>query len=541
MRRTAKFLLLALASGLALSACTVIAAGKKATKDGSVLLSHTDTGPDSRIRVVPAADHKPGETAAVYWGLQDPSQPLEAPREILGRIPQVAHTFGYIQSAYSHINEVQLGIAESTLSQRPELVLDKGQGEQIMTIEQAQIFALQRCRKAKEAVRLVGQLLETYGFLPSSGDGSESLVFGDTEEAWVFEVNAVGKGWKRSSGKPGAIWAAQRIPDDKAVMIPNSSIIKEINPKDTANFMVCARYQQEAIDRGWFDPKAGRPFIWQDAYSPLPEEFATSRFWLFATTFAPGGPWPDRALDPKDRYKAISPYFQVVEPVSLYPFALKPKQLIGVEDVMAFQRSWFEGTIYDMTADPAWWVPDADGKMVKSPLATPFAGKDLRGLLKLTYRRPVARHRGHYGMILQLRGWLPDAIGGRYFVFLDNPAVSPYVVLYAGVTDTHPAYRTYDPEAYSDDSARWAIDFVDNFAGLRFQSMIQDIRAARDPFEKAMFERLPSLEAEALKATDPAARAKVLTDYTVGLQGQVPGMYKKLREALITKYTNNRE
>lgn len=208
---------------------------------------------------------------------------------------------------------------------------------------------------------------------------------------------------------------------------------------------------------------------------------------------------------------------------------------------MAFQRSWFEGTIYDMTADPAWWVPDADGKMVKSPLATPFAGKDLRGLLKLTYRRPVARHRGHYGMILQLRGWLPDAIGGRYFVFLDNPAVSPYVVLYAGVTDTHPAYRTYDPEAYSDDSARWAIDFVDNFAGLRFQSMIQDIRAARDPFEKAMFERLPSLEAEALKATDPAARAKVLTDYTVGLQGQVPGMYKKLREALITKYTNNRE
>ena len=205
--------LLLLLSATAASACTVIAAGRKATKDGSVILSHTDTGPDSRIRVVPAATHAPGEKANVYWGLQDCSQPLIAPREILGSIPQVPVTYGYIQSAYSHINDHQLGIAESTLDQRPELVVAKGEGDQIMTIEQAQIFALQRCRKAREAVLLVGKLVETYGFLPSAGDGSESLVIGDTEEAWVFEVNAVGKGWKRDSGKPGAIWAAQRIPD----------------------------------------------------------------------------------------------------------------------------------------------------------------------------------------------------------------------------------------------------------------------------------------------------------------------------------------
>src|ERR1035438_6387496 len=170
-----------------------------------------------------------------------------------------------------------------------------------MTIEQAQIFALQRCRKAREAVLLIGRLMETYGFLPSLDDGSESLVIGDTEEAWVFEVNSVGKGWKKDHGMAGAIWAAQRIPDDAAVIIPNWSIIKEINPKDTANFLVSSNYMQFAVDRGWYNPKSSRPFIWQEAYSPLPEEWATCRFWLFATTFAPGaGPWPDRKLDPAD-------------------------------------------------------------------------------------------------------------------------------------------------------------------------------------------------------------------------------------------------
>ncbi|MDP2875320.1 MAG: C69 family dipeptidase [Holophaga sp.] len=548
MRNPLLLLFAWLSAAALLHPCTVIAAGKKATKDGSIILSHTDCGPDSRIQVVPGRTFGPGEKAPVCWGLQDPSSPLGSPGEILGYIPQAAQTFTYFHSAYSHMNEHQLAIAESTLNQRPELVVAKGAGEQIMTIEQAQIFALQRCRKAKDAVRLVGQLMDTYGFLPSSGDGSESLVIGDTEEAWVFEVFGVGPNWKKASGKAGAIWAAQRIPDDEAVMIPNWSVIKGIDPKDSARFLVSKNYQQEAIDRGWFDPKAGRPFIWQEAYAPLPEEFATGRFWLFATTFAPnlkinGHAWPDRKLTSSQPFKGISPYFQTVEPLSIYPFSLKPEKLISVQDVIAFQRSTMEGTIYDMASDPAWLVPDGKGGLARSPLATPFPGKDLRAALRITLRRPVARHRGHYGMVCQLRGWLPNAIGGLYWIYLDNPAISPYVPMYAGVTDTAPSYQLYNPEAYSDASARWTIDFVDNLANLRFQDAIRDVREARDPFEKAIFERLPALEAEALELhrKNPEAAQKLLTEYCVSIQNQVPGLYLQLRDKLITKYTNNRE
>lgn len=544
MKRMLTSLLVLLGLTQAVLACTIIAAGKKATADGSIILSHTDCGPNSRIVVVPAATHRPGELAGVHWGIQDPTRRLGDLGEVLGTIPQVTRTFAYIHSAYSHLNEVQLGIAESTTAQRAELVAERGQGEGIMTIEQAQVFALQRCRKAREAVLLVGRLMEEYGFLPSSGDGSETLVIGDTEEAWVLEVFGVGPGWKRASGKPGAIWAAERIPDDGAVLVPNWSIIEEVHPEDPSRFLASQNYRQEAIDRGWYDPASGKPFVWRDAYAPLPNEVATSRLWLFATTFAPRADrWPDRRVSSADPWAGINQYFQTVEPYSIYPFSFKVEKKIAVADVMAFQRSTFTGTIYDLAGGPQWLVPDGKGGMVRSPLATPFPGRDLRRLLNLTNRRPVARHRGHYGMVLQLRGWLPDAIGGVYWVYLDNPTISPYVPLYSGSTATAPCYQTYHPDHYSDQSARWTIDFVDNLANTRYQEAIVDVNAVREPFEKELFDRQPGIEQQALALfhKNPAKAKKFLTDYCLGVQDRVPGLYIALREALLVKYTNNRE
>jgi len=523
--------------------CTIIAVGKNASADGSVILSHTDTGPDSRIRVVPGRSWPEGTMAPVYWGIQDPAQPLENPTEILGFIPQVRRTFTYIRSAYSHINEHQLGIAESTTNQRPELVNEKGKCEQIMTIEMAQIFALERCRSARAAVRLIGELMTIYGFLCSSGDGGETLAIGDTGEVWILEVFGVGPEWKKASGKPGAIWAAQRLGDDQATMVPNWSIIKKIDPADRENFMLSENWMSEAVARGWHDSASGEPFIWQEVYAPLPQEFATGRFWLFYSTFMPGlYPWPDRSMG-SDPFKNLNPYMQYVEPLSIYPFSARPESKISVRDVIAFQRSVFAGTIYDMSSDPNWLVPDGKGGYVKSPLATPFPGRDLRALLKLTYRRPVARHRGHYGMVLQLRSWLPDPVGGLYWVYLDNPYFSPYVPIYAGVTATAACYQTYDPEKYSDASARWTIDMVDNLANLKFQQAIGDVRAERDPWEEAIFARQDSIEAKAVRlhAKSPKKAAEFLTRYCTGLQEQVPGMYIALRDTLIVKYTNNRE
>jgi dipeptidase len=540
---TILFIALFLSSQIHSIACTIIAVGKKATADGSNIISHTDTGPDSRIFVVNGKIYKPGEKAPVYWGIQDADRPLLDDGIILGYIPQVEKTFKYFHSAYSHVNEYQLGIGESTTDQRDELKCTRENGKQIMTIEQAQIFALQRYKNAREAVQFIGDLMTTYGFLPSSGDGSETLVIADTEEIWVLEVFGVGPGWTPESGKPGAIWAAQRLPEDQATMIPNFSIIKEINATDKDNFMVSANYMQEAIDRGWYDPASGKPFIWQEIYAPLPAEYATSRFWLFHQTFAPNlKQWPDRFLK-GNVYKGISPYFQIVEPLSIYPFSIAPEKKISVQDVIAFQRSVYDGTIYDMTADPNWLVPDGKGNYVKSPLATPFPGSDLRKLLNITYRRPVARHRGHYGMVLQLRDWLPNEIGGVYWVYLDNPYFSPYVPIYAGNLSVAETYNIYDPNKYDEKSARWAIDFVDNLANLKFQLAIKDVWAVRDPFEEKIFTGQSKIEEEAMKLykKNPKAAQEYLTNYSNGLMNDVTKMFIDLRNLMIVKYTNNQE
>lgn len=525
-------------------ACTVIAVGKKASADGSVIISHTDTGPDSRIFYVPGKRFKKGEMAPIYWGIQDADRPLTDDGKILGYLPQVEKTYGYFQSAYSHINEYQLAIAESTTSQRNELICTMDNGKQIMTIEQAMIFALQRYQKARDAVQFIGDLCTTYGFLPSSGDGSEALVIADTEEAWVFEVFGVGAGWTPESKKPGAIWAAQRLPDDEATMIPNWSIIKQIDPKDKNNFMVSDNYKQEAIDRGWFNPQSGEPFVWQEVYAPIPQEFATSRFWLFYHTFMPNlKEWPNRMLDPSNPYKGKEPYFQFVEPVSIYPFSAVPEQKISVQDIIAFQRSTFEGTIYDMTSYPEWLVADGKGGFVKSPLATPFPDSEMRKLLKQTYRRPVARHRGHYGMVVQLRGWLPNEIGGVYWVYLDNPYFSPYVPIYAGNLSVAETYSTYNPNVYDEKSARWAIDFVDNLANLRFQHIAKDVRVVRDPFEADLFKNQALIEAEASKLykKDPALAREYLTKYSNSKMDEVTKMFLDLRNQIIVRYTNNLE
>jgi dipeptidase len=527
----------------AVSGCTIVGVGKRASVDGSVIVSHSDAGPNSRIHVVPGGTHEPGEMVAVHWGIQEPTRALDDLGEVLGHVPQVERTYTYFHSAYSHMNEHQLAIGESTTNQRPELALEKGQGDQIMTIEQAQIFALQRCKKAREAVLLIGGLMEDHGFLPSAGDGSETLLIGDPQEAWILEVMGVGPGWSKASGTPGAIWAAQRLPDDHVCMVPNWSIIKEVDAEDADRFLLSANYMQEAVDRGFYDPASGRPFVWQEAYAPLPREYATSRFWLFHTTFAPGaGPWPERKLD-QDVFETLNPYFQYVEPLSIYPFSVEPEKKVSIEDVMAFQRSVFEGTIYDVTAQPQWLVPDGKGGIEKSPLATHFPVKDLRTLLKLSYRRPVARHRGHYGMVAQLRSWLPDPVGGVYWVYLDNPYFSPYVPIYAGVTETAACYQVYDPERYSEDSTRWAVDFIDNLASLRFNEAVEDVRAVRDPFEARLLSEQPRIEEEALRLLEasPGAAAERLTAYTQQAMTEVHQMFLDLRGTLITKYTNNRE
>jgi len=160
-------MLLFVLSSAVYATCTDIAVGKDASVDGSVMTSHTGCGPECRVHVVPAQDHEPGAMAPVYWGgtlanWSGITRPYNDYGEVIGEIPQVKHTYGYFHTAYPQMNEYQLAIGESTLSQKEELVAHYGIAKQIMTVEMLQIFALQRCKTAKHAVEVITSLSEEY-------------------------------------------------------------------------------------------------------------------------------------------------------------------------------------------------------------------------------------------------------------------------------------------------------------------------------------------------------------------------------------------
>ena len=520
--------------------CTDIVVGKMASTDSSVIISHTDCGDDCRLRIVHGQKYKLGTMTPVYWGLQDVDRDLNDFGDTIGFIPQVSETYTYFHSAYSHINEYQLSIAESTTSMREGLKIVRKESKQIMTIEQATIFALQRCKKAKDAVKLISNLMNKYGFLPSCVDESESLCIADPDEVWVLEVFSVGAGWSSESGKPGAIWAAQRVPDDHVLIIPNWSIIKEIHIEDTVNFMASENYMQVAIDSNWYNPESGKPFIWQKAYTPISREWAMSRFWLFYSQVAPNyTKWPDRSL--KNQYAGMLPYVQYVEDLDLYPFSVKPENKLSVQDVMAFQRSTFEGTIYDMTSDPDWYIPQPDDKSKLSPLATPFPTKPMRELLDINWRRNVSR--GGYGMICQLRSWMPKEIGGIYYFYQDNQYVSTYIPIYTGVLSLHKSLSIYNPNKFDDNSLRWNYDFVDNLLYLKWQNAYNDLLAVRNPLEEKMFEDIKITDEKALQLykKNPNKAAAFVTDFVSNHVDKVLKMYQDLRYQLLIKYTNNKQ
>ena len=528
--------------------CTVIGVGRLATADGSVITSHTDCCSECRIQVIPGRAFPKGSLASVHWGIiysgandDRKALPLGDFGKVIGRIPQVERTFTYFHTGYSQMNEKQLAIGESTCSQRAELDVPYVEGltRQIMTIEQAQVFALQRCATARDAVKLVAGLVEKYGFLPSCG-GSEALCIADPKELWEMEICGVGPDWTPESGRPGAIWVARRIPDDHVVVIANHFRIREVDPKDP-DTLVSPNYMSEAVSRGWYDPKSGKSFIWNEAYSPAIREGSLSRMWLIFSSIAPSyKAWPRRTLT--DAAGPGTLYSQPIEGEAYYPFSLKPEKKLSVQDVIAFQRSTFENTIYDMTLDPAWAVPGPGGAVVKSPMASPVISGDMERVLHIRHHRTIATQ--GYGMVAQLRSWLPDAVGGIYWFYVDNPFVSAYVPVYAGVTDVSPLYKTYDFAQFSEDSARWAVDFVEKLMLLRWQPAVKDLHEARDPLEKSFFADQPSIDAktaEILKAANSGAAgaAEFLTDLTVSRMEKVVRLFRDLRVKLLTKYSGD--
>jgi dipeptidase len=499
--------------GLASEACTVIMVGREASADGSVMSTHAaDCGVcDFTWRHIPAADHKPGEMRRLYNIDQIRTWPpseggkwaavLKDPTAV--EIPQPARTYAYHHSIFGYMNDQQLAIGESTIGNVRKI--GNPTPTPATNISMLTLLAVERCRTAREAIRFMGELAERYGY--GYHDGGEMLAVSDPQEIWVFEIMPVGPLWTPASGKPGAVWAAQRVPDDHVAVCTNESIIGELDLKDPDRFMASAQVESYAVDAGLYDPKAGRPFSWKRAYSPTEGSAAStggrrSRTWRFYDLVAP------------------SRHFKPETPNMDLPFSVKPDRKLSVQDVMTLTRDKSEGSIFDP-------VLGLRGGPFKNP-------NYYRGT------RLISVPNVEYTTLTQCRAWLPAPVGGLVWVALGAQDTSCYIPLYAGAAAVPASFTVGDHFVLDRRSARWAFDYVDFHVQVAYNAAIEDVKAARKTWEDGAFAKVTEVDTRAaeLYKRSPGEALKFVTGFTLNNAQSVVDAWWKLGDDLWVKYNH---
>jgi len=509
---------------LVLDACTVIMVGKNASTDGSVMTTHTcDCGfCDWTWRYVPAADHEPGSKRKIYrvdqfrsWA---PSVGLKWERykdDFTGlEIPEVPHTYAYVHGAFGYMNDQQVALGESTIGCRPKMENPTPAAK--FDITMLTLIAMERAKTAREAIKIMGELGEKYGY--GFTDTGEMLALADPNEVWIFEIMPVGPLWTPQSGKPGAVWCAQRIPDDHVSVCPNESRIGEIDLKNPGYFMASPNVISFAVEQGFYDPKSGNPFNWKKAYSPSEYSAAGSkgaraRLWRILDLVAPS-----------QKFSPETPNMEL-------PVSVKPEKKLSVYDVMMMTRDKYEGT-------PFYTARGLQGGAFSNPNHIPY-GFEVDGE-KYNTPRMTSVNRAEYVTVTQSRGWLPNPIGGIVWLCFGAQDTSCYMPLYAAIKGIPKSFEIGDHWEFSRASARWAFDYVDFHTQVLYSYAIEDVRKAQEKWEKSAVERTPLIDkfAEELYKKDPTQASQFLTDYCLNNANRVIDAWWELGDQLLVKYNH---
>jgi len=486
--------------------CTSIEVGRLATIDGSVITCHTCDGRYRQwVNIVPHQKWPDKSMNKVYSGKMHTETSTDL-RGIVqtGEIPQVSETYRFLNTAYPALNEHGLAIGETTIGGRRELVNNEG----AFMIEELERIALERCKTAREAIKLIGELVKQYGY----GDYGECITIADGKEVWHFEIMGAGPLEK------GAVWAAVRIPDDHVGISANIPRIAEIDPKNADRYMASENVFQLAQDMGWWDPQSGKPFKFWEAYNGR-KPFSTREFFVLNT---------------------LAPSLKLTMDMAELPFSVKPEKKLSVRDVLAIYRDPYAGTELDMTKNllvarpqprpkqgetPA--TPPPAPQMILSPIASAWMPNDVVSLVNTLKPGTVERQRTipisgcSYATVLQVRGWLPPAVGAICWFAFDNPAMSARIPIFAGTTELPPSFEICAQHRFRLDSAAWAFRRANRLATLKWGTTKKTIEETIAEFEDKAFTDLPMLEKKvqeilASKTPDkePFTVERYLTKYT---------------------------
>ena len=490
MRRLSKAILFVLTAALGLNAvdshaCTNVLVTKGASIDGSNMISYAA---DSH-QLYGELYYKP----AGVWG-KDDMRPIYDwdSGKFLGYIPQVPRTYQRV----GNMNEHQLIIAETTYGGRAELEDPKG----IMDYGSLIYVALERAKTAREAIAVIADLANTYGYY-SSG---ESFSIADTEEVWVMDL--IGKG----PDNKGIVWVARRVPDGYICSHANQARISTFPQDDPENCMFAPDVISFAREKGYFTGE-DKDFSFCDAYAPL--DFSgmracEARSWAAFNILCDGKfTFEDENgnIVTKDAYDYID-YAMGYDKSKRFPLFVKPSRKISVKDVADVMRDHYEGTPMDMTTDIG-----AGGNALPyrwRPMGFEHDGKEYIN------ERAIATQQTGFWFVGQSRGWLPDEIGGVNWFGCDDAATSYLTPIYTSIYEIPECFREGNGNmiTYSPTSAFWMTNRVANACYKAYDIMFPTVDAEIDAWEAAMVEEVAKADAEALaiyKAADQAPRKRI--------------------------------
>lgn len=481
-------------------ACSNFIVGKKASVDGSVMCSYSadDYGMFQYLCHYPAAKHAKGEMRKIFdWDSN----------KYYGEIPEAAETYNVI----GNINEWQVTIGETTYGGREEMVDSTG----IMDYGSLIYVALQRSKTAREAIKVMTTLANTYGY----NSGGETFTICDPNEAWIMEM--MGKG----AGSKGAVWVALRIPDDAICAHANQSRIGKFNMKDKKNVMYAKDVVSFARSKGWFKGKDA-DFSWKMAYAKPDfsgRRFCDARAWAMLNHFYDMSPYLDWALGKNPDAQDM-------------PLWVVPNKKVSVKDVENVMRDHYEGTPLSV-ADGSdigggiWEMPYRP-----TPLMYKVDGKQYFN------ERPVSTQQSGFVFVSQMRSWLPREIGGVFWFANDDANMAAFTPVYCSMTERPECYNTPGADAvhFSKKNAYWVCNMTSNMVYPRYSLMFPTLKEVRDSLDNSYFAAQAGVEkkAQELYAQNPQAAVKYLNDYSVEKAQQMLVRWNQLFEFMVVKYND---
>lgn len=508
MNRLYIFLLSLLIPVFESTACTNLIVGKKASVDGSVIVSYSsdDYGAYGYLFFQKGGKHVKGEMRALYHYESN---------NFLGEIPEADSTYQVVGLT----NEHQLTIFETTWGGRAELedttgLFDYGSLMQV---------TLQRARTARQAIDVMVDLVNKYGY-QSEG---ESFTIADKDEVWIMDM--IGKG--KVGGAP--VWVARRIPDDCISGHANQCRIHKFPQSKKLDkqhgYYIAGDdclYSKEAISfaksQGYFKGN-DIDFDFANAYNPLDfggARFCEARIWSFFNK------WAD--IDMNKYLSYASGDDLAADPFPLY---VKPKQKLSVQDVKEMMRDHYEGTPFDNLHD-----------LGMGPYEMPYRPTPLTWEVdNQTYfnERPISTQQSSCVYVAQMRNFLPDHIGALLWFGNDDANMVALTPIYCSVNYIPGCFaeKSGDTFTFSFESAYWMQNWVSNMVYYRYKDLFPELQKVREELEDRYYSSQKEVEATASSMSERDAKG-YLTNYSSRQSYIMMNKWMHLAQYLIVKYND---